>query len=105
MDQNMLTALTNEFKNRLRVTWEDENENKIISDYILSGDHYLQGFAMGCAIDYNKDLYAKELLYNYVLYCRSDALAQFRDAYSRDLLRLRIDYRHRLLRDDSMSGV
>lgn len=99
MESNMLTALTNEFKNRLRITWEDDNENQIISNYIISGASYLKGVAMGTDIDYNSDMYAKELLYNYVLYCRSDALATYRDAYSKDLMRLRLDYRHKLLRD------
>lgn len=96
MSNDMLTALTNEFKNRLRITWEDTNENQIISDLIRNGNAYLSSTAMGQEIDYNSDLYAKELLYNYVLYSRSDALHSFRDAYSSELLRLRISYRHKL---------
>lgn len=92
LENEMLTALFNEFKARLRITWEDEAESALLKNYILSGHSFLCGHAMGAELDYSKDLHAKELLYNYVLYCRSDALSQFRAAYTPDLLNLRMRY-------------
>lgn len=92
----MLTSLINEFKGRLRITWEDEQETELIKSYILSGDMFLSACAMGVDLDYNTDLYARELLYNYVLYLRSDSFDQFREAYGSELLNLRLTYRRRV---------
>lgn len=101
MEYNMLTSLINEFKGRLRITWSDETETELIKGYIQSGDRYLSDIAMGARIDYNSDLYARELLYNYVLYVRSDSLAEFGKAYNSELLNLRITYRRSLADEEN----
>ena len=98
--ESFVPELVKEFKQRFRITWADEAEEKLIETYIRSGNSYLKSTALGCDIDYTSDLYAKDLLYSYVLYARSDAISGYREAYSGELLRLRIQYQHSLLRTE-----
>lgn len=79
-------------KKRLRVTWEDTVEDENITMMIKAGIKYLDG-AAGEPIDYKKDDIAFELLYVFILYARSDSIAEFRKAYAPDLLSLSLRYK------------
>ena len=86
-------------KKRLRVTWEDTVEDENIKMMIKAGIKYLDG-AAGEPIDYKKDDIAFEMLYVFVLYARSDSVAEFRRAYAPDLLSLSLRYKANRLKKD-----
>lgn len=86
-------------KKRLRVTWEDTVEDENIKMMLKAGVKYLDA-AAGEPIDYKKDDIAFELLYVFVLYARSDSVAEFRKAYAPDLLSLSLRYKANRLKKD-----
>lgn len=86
-------------KKRLRVTWEDAVEDENITMMVKAGIKYLDG-AAGEPIDYKKDDIAFEMLYVFVLYSRSDSIAEFRRAYAPDLLSLSLRYKANRLKKD-----
>lgn len=96
-------VLFSDFRQRLKITWEDEKEDRTLKKIIESGKQYLNEIA-GTEIDFNTDMVAYELLYNYVLYSRSDSIAVYRREYSSDFLRLRTKYKARRIIDSDSDG-
>lgn len=87
-----MELLLAEIKRRLRVTWEDENEDNNLITIISSGKQYIEEIA-GTPIDFDEDKVARELLYSYVLYGRADSVAEYGRNYNKDLLRLHLKYK------------
>lgn len=96
MPDYMIEQLTDAFFSRMRLPEElknDPEERSNMRMYIISGSEYLSRIAYGADIDYNKDLFAWELLYNRCFYDRADCLDKFETAYQSYLINLRLSYK------------
>ena len=51
-----------EIKRHLAITWDDEDTNLTIRDYIIDGQNHLKTMSGDSAIDFNTDIEAKRLL-------------------------------------------
>lgn len=85
------SALLEEVKSYINFTWEDSAKEQRIEKYIESSIQYLNGIA-GAEIDYDRDLLARDLLKNRVLYYDSQAIDDFAKNYNGLLEELRITY-------------
>ena len=66
--------------------------------YVKSGEFDIDEI-VGCKIDFEKDLKARELLKNYVLYANHKRLAEFKELYLPEYVSLQIKYN----RDSNLS--
>lgn len=89
MTEEQTNRLCDSFMRRMRIEGDDGSEREIILEYMQSGMDYLSGIACGGDIDFVADTRAKELLYNYVFYSRSECLAEFEKNYGAMLRTLR----------------
>lgn len=89
MTEEQKNRLCDRFMRRMRIEGDDGSEREIILDYMQSGMDYLSDIACGTEIDFTADTRAKELLYNYVFYSRSECLAEFEKNYGAMLRTLR----------------
>lgn len=87
----MNNTLLEEVKSFINFTWEDQNKENRIIEFINSSQAYLNTVA-GTEIDFNTDYLARELLFNRVLYMDSHALDDFGKNYSGMLEELKIAY-------------
>jgi hypothetical protein len=76
-------------KNALDITWDDENEDAKLSGIIERGISYLNSVA-GSSRDYSVNAKPLELLIEYCMYVRSNALSDFQKNYLAELLTLQI---------------
>ena len=83
-------------KRRLKISWDDTEDGEELKEQIAGGKRYLSDIARGYEIDFAADIYAYELLYNYVRYCRSDCLELFQKNYRQELLKLQLTYRAKI---------
>ena len=90
-----------EVKSYINFTWEDSAKEARIKSFIASSIQYLNGIA-GVEIDYDKDLLARDLLKNRVLYYDAQAVDDFAKNYNGLLEELRIAY---LADKDSLESV
>ncbi len=92
MTDSEINTLTDEFFTRMRVSEEirnDTDERNNMREYILSGERYLNLVAMGAEIDFTNDAFARDVLYNWCLYARSDSTEVFKEKWLSALLELR----------------
>ena len=89
MTEEQINRLCDSFMRRMRIEGDDGSEREIILEYMQSGMDYLSDIACGGDIDFVADTRAKELLYNYVFYSRSECLAEFEKNYGAMLRALR----------------
>lgn len=89
MTGEQINRLCDSFMRRMRIEGDDGSEREIILEYMQSGMDYLSDIACGTEIDFSTDTRAKELLYNYVFYSRSECLAEFEKNYGAMLRTLR----------------
>ena len=78
------TALLDDIRSALSITWNEDATNEQLKGIIARGIAYLNEIA-GQEQDYAQEGKPKELLINYCLYARSNALDQFTENYTRDL--------------------
>lgn len=81
-----------EVKNFLDITWEDSAGDTKLSGMILRGMKRINELC-GTEFDYSSntdDATAKELLLNYVMYARANALDEFMENYAQDINRLQL---------------
>lgn len=81
------TALLEDVKNYLDITWSDDAADKKITGFIARGMMYLDSVA-GTALTYLEEDKPKELLMEYCRYARSNALGEFQSNYLHELLTL-----------------
>ena len=62
--------------NELDITFEDEQIKKKIADILRRGKARIEYFA-GESIDFHKNMQARELLFSYCRYGRSNAIGEF----------------------------
>ena len=66
-------------------------EDKILEGYIKEAEYDIND-SSGDKIDYDKDLKARSLLKNYVLYSRFSRLAEFKQLYVGEYANLQAEY-------------
>lgn len=90
-----MTELTTEqqiladVRNYLDITWADPDGDKKLSGFIARGMAFLDDIS-GDAQDYMAESSARQLLFDYVRYARSNALHEFRTNHLPDLLALQL---------------
>ena len=77
--------LLSSVKNRLDITWDDQNTDHKIAGLIEDGIFYLDG-KLGEAGDYTIAGYPRTLLMEYVRYARDNALDVFENNYMTHIL-------------------
>lgn len=82
-------TLLYDVKNYLDITWEDTESDKKLLGIIKRGISIINA-RCGVEFDYSKDEMPKELLINYVMYARANAVDEFLQHYATELLRLQI---------------
>ncbi|MDR0936636.1 MAG: hypothetical protein LBM98_08155 [Oscillospiraceae bacterium] len=85
MPENLLTTV----KNALDITWDSDADNLKLSGIIERGISYLNSVA-GVPLDYSVNDKPLELLIDYCLYVRSNALSDFQGNYLSELLTLQM---------------
>ena len=78
------TALLDGIRSALSISWEEDATNEQLKGIIARGIAWFDEIA-GSEQDYTREGKARELLINYCLYARSNALDQFTENYTRDL--------------------
>ncbi|NTV91188.1 MAG: hypothetical protein HGA22_12645 [Clostridiales bacterium] len=76
-------------RNYLDITWVDAAGDVKLSGIIARGIVYIDGIA-GVSMDYTEEGKARELLFDYCRYVRSNALEDFQKNYLPELLTLQI---------------
>lgn len=66
-------------------------DDKVIINFIKDGIYDIEK-VVGATIDFTKDLKARSLLKNYVLYANHKRLAEFKKLYVADYIELQRDY-------------
>lgn len=66
-------------------------EDKVLEGYIKEAEYDINNHT-GPVIDFEKDLKARSLLKNYVLYSRFKRLAEFKQLYAGEYANLQADY-------------
>jgi hypothetical protein len=82
-------GLLDAVKTYLDITWTDKNTEDKLTGIINRGMKYLDR-AAGAELDYAIDDKPRELLFDYCLYVRSNALSEFQNNYLSELLTLQI---------------
>ncbi|NDL68851.1 hypothetical protein [Anaerotalea alkaliphila] len=83
------STLLADVRNYLDITWEDDAGDLKLSGIIDRGVNYIDGIA-GSAQDYQLEDKARELLFDYCRYARSNALEDFQKNFLHELLALQI---------------
>jgi hypothetical protein len=84
------SALLQNVKNYLDITWVDANTDSKLLGIIERGIRYLDKLS-GSTLDYSIEDTPKALLLDYCRYARSNALEQFQNNYMHELLSLQIN--------------
>ena len=85
--QDVPTALLNDAKTYLNITWSDPATDDRVRGLIAAGSQYLDGKA-GEVCDYEQDGAARSLLFDYVRYARDEASDVFENNYRHLILSL-----------------
>ena len=74
-------------RNRLNITWPDPEGDEKLTGILLRGMAYLDDIA-GEPLDYTLEELHRELLFDYAVYVRAEALDEFQANYAPELLKL-----------------
>jgi len=85
-----ITALLEEVKNDIDITWEDEKLEEKLTGIIGRGITFLMERTGALEEDFAEDSRAKALLFDYVRYDRAAALNEFYENYAAELNSLMI---------------
>lgn len=80
-----------EVKRHLQITWDDDDTNLTIGDYIRDGVEVLQD-DVGTLIDFDKDDFARGLLRTYVRYAWNKSEEYFIENNLERILKLEVKY-------------
>lgn len=89
MNDTQINKLITEIKGEQHISPFEEDE--VLKGYIKEAEYDINDKA-GAEIDYEKDLKARSLLKNYVLYARFKRLAEFKQLYVGEYANLQADY-------------
>jgi hypothetical protein len=82
-----VVLLLQEVKQYLKITWSEEDEE--LTNIIVRGQSYLNYIA-GTKLDFETDLMAKQLLFDYARYVFNHSLEMFEINFGNELLKLSI---------------
>ena len=80
-----------EVKRNLNITWNDENTNASVQDYIRNGVAVLENDVKS-DINFNTDILARKLLKTYCRYERNNSEEYFIENNLQDVLKLEVQY-------------
>lgn len=83
------TKLLDDFKNKLLITWEDDLTEKKIENSLESAKGHLESLT-GTSLDYEKNVFAKNLLMDCTRYYYNNVSEFFEDNFSKEILRLQL---------------
>ena len=89
MNDTQIKTLIKEIRGEQHISPFEEDE--VLKGYIKEAEYDINKNA-GSKIDYEKDLKARSLLKNYVLYCRFSRLAEFKQLYVGEYANLQAEY-------------
>ena len=89
MDDTQIKSLITEIRGEQHIS--PFEEDKVLEGYIKEAEYDINK-SSGSEIDYEKDLKARSLLKNYVLYCRFSRLAEFKQLYVGEYANLQAEY-------------
>lgn len=81
--------LLGDVKNYLDITWNDEKTDSKLMGIISRGMRYIDDI-VGVEQSYLEENKARELLFEYCLYARSNKLAEFETNYLHEILKFQI---------------
>lgn len=80
-----------EVKRTLNITWNDQDTNLSVKDYIKNGVALLQN-DVGSYINFNTDILARKLLKTYCRYERNNSEEYFIENNLQEILKLEVKY-------------
>lgn len=89
MNGTQIKTLIEEIRGEQHITPFEKDE--VLQNYIKEAEYDINE-SSGAEIDYEKDLKARSLLKNYVLYCRFGRLAEFKQLYVGEYANLQAEY-------------
>ena len=89
MNEQSLIAIVKEIRDEQHIS--PFVKDKIIKKFVLDGEYDINE-SSGILIDYDKDLAARRLLKNYVMYANNKRLAEFKQLYYSDYAKLQAKY-------------
>ena len=81
-----------EIKRHLAITWDDEDTDSTILDYIADGKNHLMNLCGDFSINFNTDVEAKKLLKEYCRYARNYSIEAFNHNFSDDIMRFQLHH-------------
>lgn len=84
----MSEEMTARIKRELKITWEDEDTEKIIADMIADAEIALN-HKLGAECDYEAPGPIRRLFISYCSYAYNDCLEEFDKAYMNDIYQIR----------------
>lgn len=85
-----MAVTVDDVKRELNITWDDKGTNEKLEKILIRAENTLTR-AAGREIDFDKDLFAQQILFDCCRYIFSDAFKQFKIDYEQELLELRLD--------------
>lgn len=89
MAETDITALLNDVKNYLDITWDDTTGDQKLEGMVKRGMAAISGKIGEC--DFSGETQERALLFDYVMYCRAADLPQFWLNYKDEIISLQID--------------
>lgn len=89
MNDTQIKSLITEIRGEQHISPFEKDE--VLKGYIKEAEYDIND-SSGAKIDYDKDLKARSLLKNYVLYSRFKRLAEFKQLYAGEYAKLQADY-------------
>lgn len=89
MNNTQIKSLITEIRGEQHIS--PFEEDKVLEGYIKEAEYDINNH-VGTEIDFEKDLKARSLLKNYVLYSRFKRLAEFKQLYAGEYANLQADY-------------
>lgn len=87
MDKNLLQLV----KDKLKITWEDENTDRELITLIDDAENSLNN-KLGAAIDYTAPGQERRLFLNYCLYAYNNMENEFDNNYLNEIMQIRMLY-------------
>ncbi len=89
MDDLKIKEIITEIRNEQHISSAEKEET--LKSYVKEAEYDIN-YSSGSKIDYKKDLQARSLLKNYVLYRRFNRLAEFKQLYGGEYANLQARY-------------
>lgn len=89
MNEKSLDLIVKEIRGEQHISPLIQDET--IKGFVLDGEYDINE-SSGAIIDYDKDLVARRLLKNYVMYANNKRLAEFKQLYYSDYAKLQAKY-------------